>query len=159
MNRRDFIKLAALAPLVPSIDLNSLDSTKRTVRVIVATESPVKRWFGVEILNCDASSVNLERINAGAAVLIENDVTRHVGNVLRGWVTRSRTVEAEIFFARNPLGDSAMTEVARGELSGISVGYRVEEYEENGEEYRATRWTPMEVSFTRSPLDPLAKVI
>ena len=139
----------------------SLDKGRRTVRVQFATETPVRRFFGSEILDCSPASVDMGRIQAGAAVLVEHDSKQRCGITESGNVTDKRTVEAEIRFARTGLGDSVMGEVEDGTLRFVSVGYRVDKFEvdEDEEEYRAIRWTPVEVSFVGIPADPDAKVL
>jgi len=144
---------------------DSLDTTKRTVRVQFASETPVRRWFdynkqGNEILDCDPSSVDLSRVSAGAAVLVEHDPRQRCGITESGRVTDRRTAEAEIRFAKSPIGEQMMNEVADGTVRWVSVGYRVEKFQvdEEKEEYRAIRWLPLEISFVAIPADPTARV-
>lgn len=151
-----------------SFELNraNFDKEKRTIRVQFASETPVRRYipsFGIgdEILDCSAKSIDLSRLNSGAAVLMEHDPSQRCGITESGNVTAQRTAEAIVRFARTPAGDSAMAEVEDGTLRWISVGYRVDNFEvdDNEEEYRATRWTPFEVSFVAIPADPAARVL
>lgn len=139
----------------------TFDKAKRTVRVQFASEAPVKRWFGNEILDCSPECVDLSRVNAGAAVLMEHDTAMRCGITESGNVTGAGTVEAEVRFARNAVGDGCMAEVEDGTLRWISVGYRVDKFQvdEETEEYRAIRWTPLEVSFVAIPADPTARVL
>lgn len=139
----------------------TLDKSRRTVRVQFASETSVKRWFGSEILDCAPSSVDMSRVQSGAAVLVEHDPRQRCGITESGNVTDKRTVEAEVRFARTPLGDSMMAEVEDGTVRWVSVGYRVEKFEvdEDEEEYRAVRWLPLEISFVAIPADPTAKVM
>ena len=144
---------------------DSLDTAKRTVRVQFASETPVRRWFdynkqGNEVLDCDPSSVDMSRIADGAAVLVEHDPRQRCGITEGGRVTAQRTAEAEIRFAKTPIGDQMMNEVADGTVRWVSVGYRVEKFQvdEEEEEYRAVRWLPLEVSFVAIPADPTARV-
>jgi phage head maturation protease len=123
---------------------DSLNKSKRTIRVQFASEAPVKRFFGSEILDCDPSSVDMSRVSAGASVLVEHDPRQRCGITESGNVTDRRTVEAEVRFAKTPLGDSMMAEVEDGTVRWVSVGYRVEKFavDEDEEEYRAVRWLP-----------------
>ncbi len=140
---------------------DSLNKSKRTVRVQFASEAAVNRWFGSEILDCDPSSVDMSRVQSGAAVLVEHDTRQRCGITESGNVTDRRTVEAEIRFSKSPLGDAIMAEVDDGTVRWVSVGYRVDKFQvdEDEEEYRAIRWTPLEVSFVAIPADPSAKVM
>ncbi len=157
-----------LPVLERSFELNraNFDKEKRTVRIQFASETPVHRWvpsigMADEILDCSAESVDMSRVNAGAAVLMEHDTNQRCGITEGGNVTSKGTVEAVVRFARSPAGDAAMAEVEDGTLRWISVGYRVERMDvnEDMDEVRATRWQPMEVSFVGIPADPTAKVL
>ena len=139
----------------------TLDKSARTVRVQFASESEVKRWFGTEVLDCAPSSVDMSRVQSGAAVLVEHDPRQRCGITESGNVTDKRTVEALVRFAKTPLGDSIMGEVEDGTVRWVSVGYRVDKFEvdEDEESYRAVRWLPLEISFVAIPADPTAKVM
>ncbi len=151
-----------------SLELNraNFDKEKRTIRVQFASETPVYRYVdrvGMtdEILDCSAASMDLSRMNAGAAVLMEHDTNQRCGITESATATANKTGEAVIRFARNAAGDAAMAEVEDGTLKWCSVGYRVNtvEIDEEEETCRATSWTPMEVSFVAIPADPTAKVL
>lgn len=141
--------------------VRGLDEEKRTVRVQFSSEAVVKRWFGDEILDHSPSSVDMSRIQGGAAVLLEHSTSQRCGITEGGEITAKKTGEAIVRFARTPLGDSVMGEVKDGTLRYLSVGYRVEKFEvnEDEDEYRAMRWTPLEVSFVGIPADTSAKVL
>ena len=141
--------------------VRGLDEEKRTVRVQFSSEAVVKRWFGDEILDHSPSSVDMSRIQGGAAVLLEHSTSQRCGITEGGEITSRKTGEAIVRFARTPLGDSVMGEVKDGTLRYLSVGYRVEKFEvnEDEDEYRAMRWTPLEVSFVGIPADTSAKVL
>lgn len=139
----------------------SLNKEHRTVRVQFSSETPVKRFFGTEILDHSPDAVDLSRMNAGAAVLMEHDTGQRVGITESASLTPSKTGEAVVRFARNSAGDSAMNEVEDGTLRWLSVGYRVDKFQidDTTEEYRAIRWQPLEVSFVAIPADPTARVL
>lgn len=153
------LKLGALCRTF-ELKRSSLDKEKRTVRVQFASEEPVHRWFGDEILECTTEACDLRRLNAGAAVLLEHDVDQRCGITVSATMT-GHAGEAELRFSRNERGDAAMAEVEDGTLKWVSVGYRVEKFEvdEDEEEYRAIRWEPLEVSFVAIPADPSARVL
>lgn len=154
------LKLGALCRTF-ELKRSSLDKEKRTVRVQFASEEPVARWFGDEILECTREACDLSRFNAGAAVLIEHDVDQRCGITESGTMTAAHVGEAEIRFSKNERGNAAMAEVEDGTLKWVSVGYRVNKFEvdEDEEEYRAISWEPLEVSFVAIPADPSARVL
>jgi len=140
---------------------NTFDKEKRTVRVKFSSEAPVKRWFGDEILDHSATSVDLSRMKAGAAVLMEHDTNQRCGITESAEITADRSGEAVVRFARTPMGDQCMAEVEDETLRWLSVGYRVNKFlvDEDTEEYRAVSWEPLEVSFVAIPADPSARVM
>lgn len=137
-----------------------LDKEKRTITVRFATETPVQRWFGREILSLKDGAAKLDRFNNGAAVLMEHDTHQRCGITESAAITGDGA-EAVVRFARNAAGDAAMAEVEDGTLRFVSVGYVVNRFEvdEDEEEYRAIEWEPLEVSFVGIPADPNAKVL
>ena len=151
-----------LGTLHRSFELNrsTFNKEKRTVRVRFSSETPVKRWFGEEILDHSASSVDMSRMQSGAAVLLEHDTNQRIGITESAEIMPDKTGEAEVRFARNALGEQAMAEVEDGTLRWISVGYRVNKFlvDEDEESYRAVSWEPLEVSFVAIPADPSARV-
>ncbi len=143
------------------LDRAGLDKEKRTVRVRFSTETPVQRWFGTEVLSHDAGACNLDRMNAGAAVLCEHDPMQRCGITESATITPDKNGEAVVRFARTPLGDQCMNEVEDGTLRWMSVGYVVNRFEvdEKEESYRAIDWEPLEASFVGIPADTKAKVL
>lgn len=143
------------------LDRAAFNKEARTVTVRFSTETPVKRWFGTEILSHKSGAVKLDRFNAGAAVLMEHDTDKRCGITESATITPTGEGEAVVRFARNALGDACMAEVEDGTLRFVSVGYIVNRFEvdENEEEYRAIDWEPLEVSFVGIPADPNAKIL
>lgn len=141
--------------------IRGMDKEKRTIRVQFSSEASVKRWFGDEILDHSPDSVDMSRIQRGAAVLLEHDTGQRVGITEGGEITSKKTGEAVVRLARTPMGDSVMAEIEDGTLRWLSVGYRVEKFQvnEDEDEYRAVRWTPLEISFVAIPADPSARVL
>ena len=66
-----------------SFDLSrdAINEEARTVELAFSSEAPVQRWFGDEILDHDAKSIRLGRLNDGGPVLVDHDGTDHVGVV------------------------------------------------------------------------------
>ena len=152
--------------LYRSVELEraGMDEEKRTVAVRFSTESEVHRWFGREILDHGKSSIRMDRVKNGAAVLMEHDTRQRVGITESGEI-KDKCGCAVVRFARTPRGDEAMAEVKDGTLKFLSVGYRVHKYDmekpgtdEEEAVYRATDWEPYEISFTGIPADTGAQV-
>lgn len=148
----------------------SFNKDARTVEVVFATESPVRRntWDGAvdEILQIDEKSIRLDRLNAGAPVLDNHDrwggAQSVVGVVERAYI-KERKAFALIRFAQTEEGDKVMSMVEDRILRNISVGYAVytytkEEKTNAPDQWRATDWEPFEVSIVPVPADYTAQI-
>lgn len=148
-----------------------VDDEARVVRVSFSSAAPVKRsrFFGepwVEILGHDADEVDLSRLNTGAPVLYNHARSddwsvrdTRIGVVRRAWLEGNRG-HAEIQLSKRDDAAGYWTDIRDGVLRNISVGYRIHERqlqasrEDSPDEYRVTRWEPMEISFVDIPADP-----
>ena len=68
-----------------SFDMNGdkvIDEETRTVRVGVSSEQPVKRDFGMEVMDHRSDNMNLEFLISGLApLLLDHDMERQIGVV------------------------------------------------------------------------------
>ncbi len=143
----------------------TLDTEARTVEVIAATETPVDRIFGREILVCDATAVMPRRLNL--LPVLDSHRGESVLNILGtvvGHRFEGRKLIMNLRFADTPAGNAAMALVADGTLTSVSIGYRVLKAEEvagrRGDvpTVNVTKWEPVEISFVAVPADPTALV-
>jgi len=146
---------------------NSYDSKARTVEGVFAAGSPVRRWGFVETLNMDAAAVDLSRVAGGQCKLLDSHNSYEIDAIL-GVVEEARIeggqLVGRIRFAETEAGRKAEGMVARGELTGFSIGYSIQRWlnvsqEDTGlEEWRADAWTLLEVTLCAVPADPAATV-
>lgn len=149
----------------------SFNKEERTFEVVFATTRPVKRWnyelggWYNEVLDIRSSSINLERLKSGAPVL-DSHYSYSLSTVI-GVVESVRIDEekekaiATIRLSKRKAVDDIANDVEDGILRNISVGYTVQELREEDKDkkiYRATKWTPMEVSIVPIPADPKSGV-
>lgn len=143
----------------------TLDTDARTVEVIAATETPVDRIFGREILVCDATAVMPRRLHL--LPVLDSHRGESVLNILGTVVAHrfeGRKLVMNLRFADTPAGNAAMAMVADGTLTSVSIGYRVLKAEEvagrRGDvpTVNVTKWEPVEISFVAVPADPTALV-
>ena len=128
---------------------------ERTVEFSFSSETPVKRWFGNEVLSHESSAVDLGRMNDGAPVLFNHDPDRVIGVVERAWIDgEKRRARALVRFSRNAFAEEVLADVRDGVLRNISVGYSIDTAEERNENIVITRWQPHEVSVVSVPADP-----
>ena len=143
-----------------SFDLSrdAINEEARTVELAFSSEAPVQRWFGDEILDHDAKSIRLGRLNDGGPVLVDHDGTDHVGVVESVVISGDRVGRAQVRFGKSDRAEEIWQDVKDGIRKSVSVGYRIHkmalESEKDGmESYRATDWEPYEISMVSIPAD------
>jgi hypothetical protein len=129
------------------------DLESRTFTIPVSSEAPVDRWWGTEILDHTDTAINMDRLRDGAPVLLDHDPTKQIG-VVEGARVHQQRLEATIRFSRSALGEEVMQDVIDGIRRNVSIGYRIDDLTEISKDtYRATRWSPLEVTVTSVPAD------
>lgn len=146
-----------------SLPKEAISVEERTVDVSFSSEEPVERWFGNEILDHSPESVNLGRLQSGGAVLVDHDHTDHIGVVESAVINSDRKGRAKVRFGNSARANEIWQDVVDGIRHNISVGYRIDKMKLEGERdgvetYRATSWSPFEISFVSVPADTSAGV-
>ncbi len=150
-----------------TIERSAINEEERIVTLSFASEQPVQRWYGAEILQIDSASVNQDRIETGLGVtLFNHDRGFVLGKILRCSIDESkRKAHADVQFDTDEDAEKIWQKVLSGTLQGVSVGYSVDVWEEvaagkmsssgrfTGPAYIATRWTPLEISIVSVPAD------
>jgi HK97 family phage major capsid protein len=141
------------------MDAKPVDEKSRRVRIAVSSEMPVERYFGTEVLDHSASSINLEFLGSGRApLLLDHDPSKQIGIVEDITIDGSaRVMRATVRFGKSGLAKEVFDDVVDGIRSNISVGYRVnnmvQENAADGTIFRVNDWTPLEVSVVSIPAD------
>ena len=159
------------AAFVPS----TLNEEDRTMELIFGTETPYLRsgWNGNynEVLSFAPEHVRMDRLNSGAAPLLDNHdrwggAKTVLGVVEKAWIEGAEG-RAIVRFSKREEVEEVFQDVKDGILKGISVGYRVYTYEEKSntaspvgastanevKTYTAIDWEPMEISIAPVPAD------
>ena len=151
--------------------LSSFDPEQRTVDVVLATETPVRRrtWdVGVydEILVVNRSSIDTSRLESMALVDSHDTYSgleSRIGSVLPGSLRfEGNTAIVTAKLSRNPKGDAVFRDLEDGHTLSASVGYRIlaqtktEAPAGGTATIRATKWLPVELSIVSLPADPNA---
>ena len=154
--------------------LENIDGEQRTVDVVFGSEYPVVRYdwnkdrMFNEILSFEEGHVRMERLQNGVAPVLDNH-DRYGGTQSTLGVVDSAELKgdhgiATLRFADTEDVESTWRKVEQGIIKGVSVGYRVLEYEDTGEvgengfpNWRAVDWEPLEVSIAPVPADPRSK--
>lgn len=149
---------------------DGIDGSGRTVSLSFSSEAGVERWdpwegvWYTEILSHDAAAVDLTRLAELGVALFNHDADRVIGRVsgvrLDG---QARRCVCELTFDDDEEAEKIYRKVLRGTLRGVSVGYRVYEWEEvksgemsgdiSGPAMIARRWEPYEISIVSCPAD------
>lgn len=156
---------------------SSYDKKAHTVDAVISVGSAVKRAYGTEMLRIAPAAVDLSRLHDGGIPLLDHHqqagIDSILGRVTNAWFERGALV-GRIKFNQTEKGQKAEGMVARGELTGISAGYRVEEWEitdadgdlvderdigwDDDLTFTATRWQLFEASLVGVPADAVAGV-
>ena len=140
------------------LDQKAIDEEKRVVSVGVSSEEPVKRQFGMEVMDHTKENMNLEFLNSGRApLLLDHDMERQIG-VLESVELdeNARRLRASVRFGKGEQASEVFNDVVDGIRQNISVGYRVDkkvEREDDPEDYYRVATTPMEISIVSIPAD------
>lgn len=140
------------------MDEKAIDADARTVRVGVSSEEPVKRAFGMEVIDHSRESMNLDFLNSGRApLLLDHDMERQIGVVESvGLDEDARRLRAVVRFGKGERASEIFNDVSDGIRQNISVGYRVDgrvERKDDDEDIVRVATTPMEISIVSIPAD------
>ena len=140
------------------LDQKAIDEEKRVVSVGVSSEEPVKRQFGMEVMDHTKENMNLEFLNSGRApLLLDHDMEKQIGVVESVELDENaRRLRASVRFGKGEKSSEVFNDVVDGIRQNISVGYRVDkkvEREDDPEDYYRVATTPMEISIVSIPAD------
>lgn len=141
-----------------TMEVRSFDAGARTVELAFSSELEVERWFGVEILDHDQTSIRLDRLRDGGALLVNHDWNDQVGVVESVTVGDDRRGRAVVRFGKSERANEIFQDITDGIRKHVSVGYRVlgaklEETRGDLDVYRVNDWEPFEISIVSVPAD------
>jgi phage head maturation protease len=168
-------RLASADPLAGAP--RSYNQNDHTVEAVISMGSPVERPYGTEVLRISPDAVDLSRLLEGGIPLLDHHqqtgINAMLGRLTDAWFERSALI-GRFKFNQTPEGEKAEGMVARGEVTGISAGYRVEHWlitDDDGDivdqknirwddelTFTATRWQLFEASLVGVPADGEALV-
>jgi HK97 family phage prohead protease len=155
----------------------SYSAKNHTVDAVISMGSAVKRTYGTEVLRISPDAVDLTRLREGGIPLLDHHKQDGINSML-GKLVSARFERGALIgrfkFNATPEGKKAEGMVARGEITGISAGYRVDRWlitDEDGDvvderntrwdddlTFTATRWQLFEASLVGVPADASAQV-
>lgn len=153
-------KTLKLGPQSRSITLNreAVQQDSRTVALAFASEQPVERYWGIEILDMSPGAMRTGRLSAGAPLLCDHDTRVQVGIIEGITLGTDRVARADVRFGKSARAEQEYQDVLDGIRTNVSVGYIIHgmvlESEKDGEAtYRITDWEPYEISMVSVPAD------
>jgi HK97 family phage prohead protease len=146
----------------------SYDEATRTASIVIATSTPVSRYGMVEILAISNEAIDLSRVALGQVKLLDSHNSGSIETIL-GRLTEAHIEDGQLIgtitFAETDDALEAAQAVARGEITGISAGYKILKWELAGrdedtdiETWVAARWELFEVSLVSVPADKYSGV-
>ena len=136
------------------LTLDPTDVDTDTFELSFSSETPVARQYGDEVLSHAAGAVYLSHLNDSAPLLFN-----HNPDQLLGVVDSARIVggkgRATVRWGTSPEAAAKRQDVAIGVLRNVSVGYQINEMDQDEDgTYVARNWTPVEISLVSVPSDP-----
>lgn len=150
---------------IGSLERMKGEENERKFTLSFSSEEPYGRYWGVEILDHSEGAVDLKRISEIGCVLFNHNRDYVIGKINRVWIENSRG-NAEIEFDTDEDAEKIYQKVKNGTLKGVSVGYKVDSWEEvlpgkksadnkyTGPVSIARKWIPLEISIVSVPADP-----
>lgn len=142
----------------------AINREARTIEMVLSSEEPYARWWGVEVLSHKPSAVRLGRLSSGRhPLLVDHNTRDQVGVIERAWIGDDRRLRCIARFGRSARAEEIFQDVCDGIRSLVSVGYQIHELKltkesDAGDEYMATDWEPHEGSIVAVPADPTVGV-
>ncbi|UXU73699.1 MULTISPECIES: phage major capsid protein [unclassified Paracoccus (in: a-proteobacteria)] len=144
-------------------EVRGVDLESRIVELAFSSETPVQRWFGDEVLDHSPGSIRMQRLQGGAALLVNHDWDDQIGVVESVEIGADRRARAKVRFGRSARADEILKDVADGIRRHVSFGYvvhaiQVETRPGQPDLVRVTDWEPYEISLVSVPADPTVGV-
>lgn len=136
----------------------SWNADTRELSLAFASELPVSRWYGTEILSCRAGDVDLVALNNRAALLEQHDPEMRIGGVMSATVGADSVCRA-VVKVRRDYAKTLGEDIEDGIPPKVSVGYeltrKIEVTEDKETGLRTIRWAwrPVEISLVSVPAD------
>ena len=140
-----------------NFDRAAVDEENRTVALSFSSETPVERWFGMEVLSHNPDHVRMDRLKASAPLLWNHDPSVQIGVVEQAAIEDGHG-RAVVRFSKSARAEELYQDVLDGIATNVSVGYRINEMvldedDKESETYRATDWMPHEISLVSIAAD------
>lgn len=134
--------------------IENFDEENRTLELSFSSDTPIRMYYGWEILDHAPESVRLERFNTNSApFLVNHDRNKLIGIVESGIIDETQKKgRAVVRFGNSDFANDMMRDVKDKIRQTVSFTYNVyravleEENEDGMDTYRAILWEPLEIS-------------
>lgn len=133
------------------------DTSRRTVPVVIATETPVDRYLDgrpvLEVLECSKRAVDLGR--SPLPLIESHDANRINIGLIEDVHVNGHKLRGTLRLGSSNRAAELWPDIEAGVIRGLSVGYRIHEVTppDPDDVVRVTRWEPYEVSLVAVPAD------
>ncbi len=146
------------------MDENETSEDSRIVELSFASDLPIRHYFGFLELDMTASSIRMERMNSGAALLCGHDPDDQIG-VVQSVRLDGGKARATVKFSKSERGEENLQDVLDGIKQNVSVGFiphTIEQkvdgkgkqiYSDGEPVYISRDWEPFEISLVSIPAD------
>jgi len=137
-----------------TFDIREVNAEARTVPASLSSETPVKRWFGSEVLVHTAEAVDLSRATEGLPLLWGHNHDQPIG-IVDQVALKNGKLRGILRFSNNPKASEIFQDVQDGFLKNISIGYQINRWEESADsdDIRVIDWSLLEASVVAVPAD------
>ena len=134
-------------------------SNGKSLDMAFSSEEPYDRGGYIEILDHSDTAVRMERLNSGAALLVNHTESDQVGVVESARIDPDRIGRASVRFGQSPRAQEIYQDVIDGIRPNVSVGYIVHFAQQAGADengtpiIQVTDWEPIELTIAAIPAD------
>ena len=134
-------------------------SNGKSLDMAFSSEEPYDRGGYIEILDHSDTAVRMERLNSGAALLVNHTESDQVGVVESARIDPDRIGRASVRFGQSPRAQEIHQDVIDGIRPNVSVGYIVHFAQQAGADengtpiIQVTDWEPIELTIAAIPAD------
>ena len=133
-------------------------ATSRRVALAFSSETPVERFWGVEVLGHAPGECDLSRFEGGRGpLLLDHNPSQPIGVVESAEVGPDKIGRAIVRFGKSARAEEVLQDVLDGIRNNVSVGYEVKKLLQESaggrDSFRAIEWQPLEISLVSVPAD------
>lgn len=143
--------MSTIAHRTIEIDRARAKDENRTVTASISSEKPVERGWGNEILLHDKDAIDLHRVPL--PLLVNHNAQETPVGVAENVRLDGKRLVADFRFGKTARAAEMWNDIKDGVLRHVSVGYRIKDAKQKGENILVNSWELLEVSLVSVPAD------